>query len=88
MTYGDKSSSFQDLLRKDNSVSIYHSNIQALATEMLKIKNLTIASEVMKEFFVPRISLYELRINHSFQIRRVNSVWHGTESVSYLQSWS
>ena len=88
MTYGDKSSSFQDLLRKHNSVSIYHSNIQALATEMLKIKNLTIASEIMKEFFVPRISLYELRNNHSFQIRRVNSVWHGTESVSYLQSWS
>lgn len=37
ITY-DKSSSFQDLQRKDNSVSIHHRNIQALATEMLKLK--------------------------------------------------
>ena len=27
---------------------------------------------------------YDLRNNNSFKRRRVNSVWHGTESVSYL----
>ena len=32
ITYGDY------LLKKDNSVSIHHTNIQALATEMLKLK--------------------------------------------------
>ena len=51
ITYGDKSSSFQDLLKKDNSVSIHHGNIQALATEMLKVKN-NIAPEIMKELFL------------------------------------
>ena len=27
VTYGDRSSSFEDLLKKDNSVSIHHRNI-------------------------------------------------------------
>ena len=30
------------------------------------------------------MSPYDLRNNNSFQKRSVNSVWHGTESVSYL----
>ena len=47
ITYCDRSSSFQDLLKKDNSVSIHHRNIQALATEMFKVKN-NIAPEIMK----------------------------------------
>ena len=30
------------------------------------------------------MSPYDLRNNNSFKRRRVNSVWHGTELVSYL----
>ena len=33
ITYNDKSSSFQNLLEKDNSVTIHHRNIKILATE-------------------------------------------------------
>ena len=83
ITYGDRSSSFENLLKKDNSVSIHHSNIQALATEMFKVKN-NIAPEIMKELFAPKMSSYNLRNNNSFKRRRVKSVWHGTESKSYL----
>ena len=36
ITYGDRLSSFENLLKKDKSVSIHYRNIQALATEMLK----------------------------------------------------
>ena len=68
ITYGDRSSSFENLLKKDNSVSIHHRNIQALATEMFKVKN-NIAPEIMKELFAPKMSSY---------------VWRGTKSVSYL----
>ena len=49
-TYGDESSSFQDLSEKDNSVSICHTNIQTLGTEMFKVEN-HIAREIMKELF-------------------------------------
>ena len=31
-------SSFEDLLRKDSTVSIYHRNVQKVAIEMYKIK--------------------------------------------------
>ena len=70
ITYGDRSSSFEDLLKKDNSVSIHYRNVQALVTEMFKVKN-NIAPEIMKEFFVPKMSPYDLRNNHSFKRRRV-----------------
>ena len=53
ITCSGRSSSFQDLLKKDNSVSIHHRNIQALATEMFKVKN-HIAPEIMKELFAPK----------------------------------
>ena len=83
ITYGDRSSSFQDLLKKDNLVSINHRNIRALATEMFKVKN-NIAPEIMKERFARKMSPYDFRNNNSFKRRRGNSVWHDTESVSYL----
>ena len=47
ITYGVRSSSFEDLLKKGNSVSIHHWNIQALATELFKVEN-NIAPEIMK----------------------------------------
>ena len=37
ITYQDHISTFQELLNKDNSISIHHRNLQALATEMFKI---------------------------------------------------
>ena len=37
---GNSKSSFEELLNKDNSVSIHHKNLQVLETEMFKIKNI------------------------------------------------
>ena len=39
ITYHDRKLPFEELLRKDNTVSIYHRNLQVLATEIFKIKN-------------------------------------------------
>ena len=77
ITYGDGSSSFENLLKKDNPVSIHHRNIQALATEMFKVKN-NIAPEFMKVLFAPRMGSYDLRNNDSFKRRRVKIcvAWH------------
>ena len=38
LIYSDKKSSYENLLEKDNSVSVHHKNIQALAIEMFKVK--------------------------------------------------
>ena len=37
--YNDNTSSFTDLLKIDNSVSMHHRNIQVLATELYKFVN-------------------------------------------------
>ena len=37
MIYHDENSSFEELLRKDGSVTIHHRNLQFLATEMFKV---------------------------------------------------
>ena len=50
---------------------------------MLKVKN-NIALKIMKELLAPKMSLYDLRNNNSFKIRRVNSVRNGNELVTYL----
>ena len=37
--YNDNTSSFTDLLEKENSVSVHHRNVQVLATELYKFVN-------------------------------------------------
>ena len=83
ITYQDHISTFQELLNKDNSVSIHHRNLQALATEMFKIHR-GLSPDILREIFVPKISLYNLRRNNTFERRQVHSVYHGTESLSFL----
>ena len=39
LTYNDKSSSYDELLLKDNLVSVHHRNNQCLVTEMFQVKN-------------------------------------------------
>ena len=50
---------------------------------MFKVRN-NIAPKIMKDLSARKMSPYDLRNNNSFKRRRVNSVWLGTESVSYL----
>ena len=47
ITYNDSKSTFEELLNKDNFVSIHHRNLQVLPIEMFKIKN-NMALEFLK----------------------------------------
>ena len=83
ITYNDRTSTFEELLNKDNSVSIHHRNLQVLVTELYKVKS-NMASEILNETFQNRTSSYNLRTNSSFAVRPVHSVYRGTESLSFL----
>ena len=76
ITSNDRKSSFEELLRKDNTVSIHHRSLQVLEAEIVKIKKNT-ASEILNEIFQNRTSSYSLRW-------QVHSVYYGTESLSFL----
>ena len=80
ITYQDNMPTFQELLNKDNSVSIHHRNLQVLATEMFKIHR-GLSPEILRETFVSKTSSYNLRRNDTFGKRKVHSVYHGTESL-------
>ena len=59
--YNDKQSSFEQLLRRDNSVSIHHRNIQALAIEIYKIVDGTAPNIIKKLFKLREQSNYYLK---------------------------
>ena len=83
ITYNDSKSTFEELLNKDNSVSIHHRNFPVLAIEMCKIKN-NMVPEFLNEIFQNRAPLYNLRTNSNFCSRQAHSVYHGTGSLSFL----
>ena len=66
ITYQDHLSTSQELLNKDNSVSINHRNFHVLATEMFKIHR-GLSPDILREIFVTKISLYNLRRNNTFE---------------------
>ena len=79
--YNDKQSSFNELLETDGSV--HEQNLQVLATEMYKFSN-GLSTPLMKDMFPINRNPYNLRQNSQFSRPRVNTVCHGTESISNL----
>ena len=69
----DKQLPLNKLLVKDGSVSIHEQNLQILATEMYKISH-GLSTPLMKDIFP---------INRN---PRINTVYHGTESISNKHS--
>ena len=84
ITYKDKSSTFQELLEKDNSVSIHHRNVQKLAIEIYKVLH-GFSPPILNYIFVPISHPYNFCRNDTLQRRRVNSIRHGIESISFLR---
>ena len=83
ITYNDRSLTFQELLEKDNSVTIHHRNTQVLATEIYKVLN-GLSPSILNDIFVPALYPYNFRRQNTLQRRRVKSVRYGTESLSFL----
>ena len=82
--YSDNTSSFTDLLEKDNSVSVHHRNIQVLATELYKFVNGLSPKLVSDSFKLNNMTVYNTRNMATFCSRPVRTVLHGTKRLSHL----
>ena len=84
LIYNDKDSSYEELRTKDGSVSTHHRNIQALVIEFYKIKNGLLAEPSAKIFARETESHYNLRRCNDFRVPSIRTVYHGSESISFL----
>ena len=83
IVYNDNESPFEDLLKKDNSVSFHHKNIRLLGTELLMVKN-NLSTHFMSEIFNLINIDYNLRSQTDFRQGLVNTVNYGLKSLRYL----
>ena len=80
--YNDFSSTFEELIIKDNSVSIHHTNLQVLATEIFKAVN-DLSPPILKNVFQVKGSPYNLRRGTTLITRNVKTTSYGIETLSF-----
>ena len=83
ITYGDKTFSINELLEKNNSLSIHHKSSQALASEMTMTSN-NMSSTTLNDIFAPTATPYNLRNPGSFKMEKLHLAYQGTETLSHL----
>ena len=84
IVYQDYASSFTELIEKDNSTSIHSKNIQFLATELFKVKNV-LSQPSMNEMFVENAEhYYGLRKKTELKRNNVKTVYSRTEVLTSL----
>ena len=84
----DNESNFQELLQKDNSITIHQRNLQKLVIEMFKV-SIGEAPEIMKTVFEIADNHYDLRNDTNFKSRNIRTVKYGRETSSFIgpQIW-
>ena len=87
--YNDTNSTFQELLKRNRSVSIHHKNIHTLTMEVFKVVN-SICQPFMKTFFDFRENRYNIRKFQEMRQQKVRTVRYGLETALYRapQLWS
>ena len=84
LVFNDKQLNFEELLEKYDSASIYIRNLQILAIEMYRVVNGG-SPEIVKEILgIREENGFNLRHQNTFKRPIVNSVYNGTETVSFL----
>ena len=84
LAYQNKNLSFIELLELDNAVSIHQENLQALATEIFKVKN-NLSLEIIKQVFDFQEPYYNLRSETSqFRRENIKTTHNGIQSVKIL----
>ena len=80
LVYQDYTSSFDELLNKDGSLTFHHRNIHQVAIEMFKVKH-DLCPPFMKELFTYRSNENGTRSGDTFVRPNVDSVFKGEQSL-------
>ena len=83
IAYQDRTSSFEELLITDNSVSIHQRNLQLLVTEIYRT-TMNLNPPFMKEIFLEREIHYNLRVANNIYTNKPRTTAYGLENVSFL----
>ena len=83
IVYNDNEVTFEDLLKKYNSVSIHDKNIRLLGIELYKVKN-NLSTHLISEIFNLWNKDYNLRFQTDFKQGPVNTLNCGLKSLRYL----
>ena len=84
IVYSDQSSTFEELLERDETFSIHHKNIQSLAVEIYKFVNGLSPEKMNSVFNLKENNRYSLRNVYELYSRNPRTVKYCTESFSYL----
>ena len=79
----DKDSDYQSLLTRANKTTLYNHRLQKIATLVYKALN-NLAPSYIKDLFLSRNTLYNLRGSHILTIQKCNTTTHGLKSIRYL----
>ena len=85
IVHKDNNSSFKDLLKKGNSFTVHHRNIQSLAIELFKIKK-NLSNTIMNDILQSRTLTYNLRSQTDFVRSFVNTSRFGQNLPPYFAS--
>ena len=80
LVYQDYVTSFEGLLKKDNSLTFHHRNIHQVAIEMYKVRH-DLSPPFMKELFIHNGNRMGTRSGDNFARPNVNSVKKGDRSL-------
>ena len=85
IVYKDYNSSFEDLLKRDKSVTIHHRNIQSLAIELFKVKQ-NLSNSMLSNIFPTRSISYNLRSQTDFIRSNASTSQYGLNSMRCFAS--
>ena len=83
LVYKDERLNFQEMLDRDNSITIHHKNLQRLAIEMYKVKN-QISPLPMQKLFTKKDHQHDLRFKSTWEIGNIRTVKCGSETIRNL----
>ena len=85
----DSALNYEDLLLRDNSVTIHQRNLQFLMTEIFKTIH-GLSPSFMKKLFIMEETCYSLRCQYRMKVPRVTSTKYGLETLPFrgCQIWN